>query len=208
MSLAGFRKPLIFLALISPLGYLLYRVWRYSEGDANALGADPGKEIVLFLGTSALLVLLATLSVTPLQHMLSVRLVPFRRMFGLFAFFYASLHLTSYSVFLLELNPGELWADVIKRPYITVGFLAFLAMIPLAITSTRGMQRRLGPNWKRLHRLVYVIALLGIIHVIWQTRSDFTQPLLYSAALALLMSLRVIKSSRNRSVKQASIKGL
>ena len=140
--------------------------------------------------------------------MLSVRLVPFRRMFGLFAFFYASLHLTSYSVFLLELNPGELWADVIKRPYITVGFLAFLAMIPLAITSTRGMQRRLGPNWKRLHRLVYVIALLGIIHVIWQTRSDFTQPLLYSAALALLMSLRVIKSNRNRSVKQASIKGL
>lgn len=185
---------------MGPLGYLTFLVWRYSEGDPTALGADPGKEIMLFLGEWTLLMLMAALSVTPLQYLLKVKLVPFRRMLGLFAFFYASLHLSAYLVFLLGFEFTELWADVVKRPYITVGFLAFLGMVPLAITSTRRMQRRLGRNWKRLHRLIYPIAVLAIIHFIWQTRSDFTEPLMYSAALALLLTLRVVKSTRNRSI--------
>jgi len=203
MNSIRFRKPLLFLALTGPLDYLVLRIWCYSEGDPTALGADPGKEIMLFLGKWTLLMLLATLSVTPLQDLLKVKLVPFRRMIGLFAFFYASLHLFAYVAFLLAFDFSELWAGVMKRPYITVGFLALLGMIPLAVTSTRGMQRKLGRNWKRLHRSIYLIAILAIIHFIWQTRSDFTEPLMYSAALALLMSLRVIKSRRNRSVRTA-----
>jgi sulfoxide reductase heme-binding subunit YedZ len=199
-----FRKPLLFLALLGPLGYLTYLIWRYSEGDPAALGADPGKEIMLFMGEWTLLMLMATLSLTPLQNLLKVKLVRFRRMLGLFAFFYASLHLSAYLVFLLEFEFSGLWADVLKRPYITVGFTALLGMVPLAITSNRGMQRRLGRNWKRLHRLIYPIAILAIIHFIWQTRSDFTEPLMYSAALALLLTLRVVKRARNRSVPKPS----
>ena len=202
MSRVRFKKPLLFLALMSPFGYLMFLTWRYTQGDPAALGADPGKEIVLFLGGWALRILLLTLSVTPLQNILRVKLVPFRRMLGLFAFTYALLHLLAYCVFLLELNFSELIAEVLKRPYITVGFTALLGMLPLAITSTRGMQRKLGHNWKRLHRLIYPIAVLAIIHFIWQTRSDFTEPLMYSAALALLLTLRVVKSTRNRSVSK------
>ncbi len=204
MRASQLRKPLVFIASVLPLAYLLYLVFRYANGDLSALGADPGKEIVLFLGGWALILLLFTLSVTPLQDIFKVKLVPLRRMLGLFAFTYAFLHATAYSVFLLGLDLGSLWADIVKRPYITVGAAALLGMLPLAITSTRRMQQRLGANWKRLHQMIYPIAILSVIHFFWQTRSDFTEPLLYSAALALLLSFRVYRSARRRSTWRAS----
>jgi len=199
MKVSQFYKPVCFLASVAPLVTLLFFIWRYTQGDTGALSADPGKEIVHFLGRWALILLLVTLAVSPVQFFLKIRVFPLRRMLGLFSFFYAALHLSAYSVFLLELNFSEIWTEVVERPYITVGALALLGLFPLAVTSTRGMQRRLGRNWKRLHRLIYPIALLAIIHLIWQTRSDFTEPLMYSAALALLMTLRVVKGTRNRS---------
>ena len=202
-STARLKKAVCFLASIAPLGYLAYLLSRYASGDPAALGADPGKAIVLFLGEWALIMLMLTLAVSPLQDLLKYKLVPFRRMLGLFAFTYAALHATAYSVFLLGLDFSDIWADVVERPYITVGALALIGMLPLAVTSTRGMQRRLRHNWKRLHRLIYLIGFFAVIHFFWQTRSDFTEPLLYSAALALLMGHRVLKSTRNRSARQA-----
>jgi sulfoxide reductase heme-binding subunit YedZ len=201
MRLAQVRKVVCFFASVLPLVYLVYLVYRYSSGDPAALGADPGKEIVLFLGGWALVLLLVTLSVSPLQDLLKVKLVPLRRMLGLFAFLYAALHVSAYCVFVLGLDCAALWAEVVKRPYITVGMLAFLGMVPMALTSTRGMQRRLGKSWKKLHRLIYPIAFLVIIHFFWQTRSDFTEPLMYSAALALLMGQRLLKDVRSRRAR-------
>ena len=198
-------KPVCFFASAGPLVYLLYLVWSYVQGDTAVLGADPGKEIVHFLGQSALILLLVTLSVTPVQILFKVKVFPFRRMLGLFSFFYAVLHLSAYCVFLLELNFLDIWADVIKRPYITVGALALVGMLLLAVTSTRAMQRRLRHNWKRLHQLVYPVAILAIIHFIWQTRSDFTEPLMYSAALTLLLSFRVYRSTRNRPARSVPV---
>lgn len=203
MRLTQLRKPGVFLASSMPLAYLATLVLKYLGGSVSALGADPGKQIVLFLGQWALIFLLITLSVSPAQDILKYRLVPFRRMLGLFTFLYAALHVTAYCVFLLGLDFAEIWADVVKRPYITVGALALLGMVPLAVTSTRSMQRRLGPNWKRLHRLIYPIGFLAIIHFFWQTRSDFTEPLLYSAALALVIGHRVLKARRRRLVEGA-----
>jgi len=198
-------KPACFLTSIGPLVYLLFLVWLYVQGDATALGADPGKEIVHFLGRWALILLLVTLSVTPFQVLFRVKVFPLRRMLGLFSFFYGVLHLTAYCVFLLELNFLDIWADVVQRPYITVGALALFGMLPLAVTSTRAMQRRLRHNWRRLHRLIYPVAILAIIHFIWQTRSDFTEPLMYSAALTLLLSFRVYRSTRNRPARSVPV---
>ncbi|MFT4798301.1 MAG: sulfoxide reductase heme-binding subunit YedZ [Candidatus Azotimanducaceae bacterium] len=206
MKVAQLHKPACFFASAVPLAYLLVIVWRYVQGDVAVLGADPGKEIVHYLGQWALILLLVTLSVSPFQFYFKVRVFPLRRMLGLFSFFYAVLHFSAYCVFLLELNFSEIWNEVIDRPYITVGALALLGMFPLAVTSTRAMQRRLGRNWKRLHRLIYPIAIFGIIHFIWQTRSDFTESLMYSAVLALLLSLRVYRSTRERPAKSVSVK--
>lgn len=196
MSSQRYTKPACFLACLGPAFYLAYLLVQYSGGDPAALGADPGKEIVLFLGEWALILLMITLSVTPLQNILRIRLVPYRRMLGLFSFFYAALHMLAYLVFLLGLDFPGFWDDLLERPYITAGAAALLLMIPLAVTSTAKMQRRLGKNWKPLHRLIYVSSFCVIIHFFWQTRSDFTEVLLYSALLAWLMGYRAFKSQR------------
>ena len=193
-------KALAFFSLAAPFIYLSYLVMRYVNGD-QVFSADPGKEIVLYLGEWALVMLLLTLCVTPAKQFLRLNLIPIRRMLGLFTFFYALLHLLAYSAFLLEFEFRELWADIVERPYITVGALALLLMLPLAVTSTNGMRRKLGARWKQLHRTIYLIASLVIIHFFWQTRSDFTEPLMYSAALALLLGLRVLAAKRNRPTK-------
>ncbi len=199
-----FRKPAVFALCLLPLAWLAYLVALYAIGDPLALGADPGKEIVLFLGKWGLIFMLATLSATPLQEIFKWRLVIYRRMLGLFAFFYAALHLSAYLVFLLGLDFPGFWADLVERPYITAGAGAILLMLPLALTSTAKMQRRLGSRWKVLHRLVYPASFLIIIHFFWQTRSDFTESLLYSALLAWLLGYRAFKSRR----VQGSIKSL
>ena len=196
MNLPATRKPLAHLVAALPLIYLGYLFGLYASSDPFVFGADPGKEIVLYLGEWAIILLFATLGVSPLQNIAKIRLVPFRRMLGLWAFAYAALHMLAYTVFLLGLDWSGFWADVIERPYITVGALALFGMMPLAITSTKSMQRRLKHNWKKLHQLIYPISFLVIIHFFWQTRSDFTEVFLYSALLAWLMGYRAFKSKR------------
>ena len=191
-------KPLCFVLGILPFLYCLWQIYLYSRGLNHDLSADPGKAIVHYNGTTALILLLVTLGITPLWKLLGLNLVYLRRMVGLFVFFYACVHLSAYLVFLLELNFGGFVKDVIKRPYITVGMLAFTGLIPLAITSNRWSQQKLRRNWKRLHRIIYPIAIFVMIHIIWQVRSDFTEALMYSALLSLLLGYRVAVFLRNR----------
>ena len=151
-------------------------------------------------GKTGLNLLMLTLCITPIRRATGInRLISFRRLLGLFAFFYLALHFSTYALLDLGLlyAPGQalgtLLVDIAERPYITVGFTALVLLIPLAVTSTRGMQRRLGRNWAKLHRLVYVVAVLGVVHYYWQVKSDldFAEPLLYAFLLAVLLGVRL-----------------
>jgi sulfoxide reductase heme-binding subunit YedZ len=179
-------KPVIFLICLLPFCLLLVRTVN------NDLGANPVEMLTHDTGDWALRLLLLSLAVTPLR-MLTGRswLIRYRRMLGLFAFFYALLHFAIY----LWIDQGFLWseivADILKRPYITIGFAAFLILVPLAITSTRGMVRRLGKRWIILHRLVYAAALLAILHFVWLVKADYREPGFYLAIFLLLMLFRI-----------------
>jgi len=158
----------------------------------DALGPDPVAAITHATGDWALRILLACLALTPLRRLLGQAWpIRFRRLAGLYAFFYASLHLATY----LVLDLGQYWTqileDIVKRPYITVGFAAWLLLVPLALTSTRGWMRRLGRRWGQLHRLVYAVAALAVLHFLWLVKSDLREPLVYAAVLALLLGLRL-----------------
>jgi len=145
--------------------------------------------------------------VSPVRELTGLpQLLRLRRMLGLFAFFYAALHFTIYLVLDLELNFRVLGADIVKRPYITVGFTALLLLLPLALTSTNGMMRRLGRRWQSLHRLVYVIAVLAVWHFYWQVKRDVREPLIYAGVLALLLLYRIVRARlrRNRAVTSTS----
>ena len=185
-------KSLVHALALAPLAWLCWRFWRvYSGADIDALGADPVAEMEHFLGLWALRILLLTLAVTPLRQLTGQPvLLRFRRMLGLYAFAYASLHFAVY----LVLDLGGYWAQVFeeiaKRPYITVGFAAWLLLVPLAVTSTQGWIRRLGRRWAKLHRLVYAIAVLAVLHFWWVVKSDFREPMLYAALLGLLLGWR------------------
>jgi len=179
-------KPLAFLICLIPFGQLLYRAY------TNDLGANPIETITRFTGSWALFVLLASLSVTPLRKLTGWNdLIRYRRMLGLFAFFYAALHFSTYMVLDLYFDFSAIAKDILKRPYITVGFSALVLMIPLAATSTSGMIRRLGKRWQQLHYLVYVIAILGVIHFYWLVKSDISRPAQYGLVLALLLGFRL-----------------
>ena len=179
-------KPGVFLICLVPLGTLLV------NGIQGDLGPNPVEAVTHFTGDWALRFLLIALGVTPLRRLIGHAWpMRFRRMLGLFAFFYASLHLTTY----LWLDQFFAWdaiiEDIIKRPFITVGFAAFLLMVPLALTSTRSAMRRLGRYWQRLHRLVYLVGLLAVLHFLWLVKADPFEPLAYGAILAVLLSFRV-----------------
>lgn len=180
-------KPAIFAAALVPFALLV------ADGLADALGPNPVEEIRLRTGDWTLRFLLLTLSVTPARRLSGWNgVVRVRRMLGLFAFFYACLHLISY----LWLDQGFYWAgiveDVLERPYITVGVASFLLLVPLAATSTNGMVRRLGGrNWRRLHKLVYPAAFAGVVHFLWLVKADTREPLIYLGLLAVLMALRL-----------------
>jgi len=165
-----------------------------------SLGADPVKKLEHECGKTALNLLLITLSVTPVRNLTGLtHLVRLRRMLGLFAFFYAVVHFTIYLVLDLELNFRMLGADIVKRPYITIGFTALLLLLPLALTSTNGMMRRLGARWQRLHRLIYVIGGLAVWHFYWQVKRDVREPLLYLGILALLLGYRLLRWQLRRA---------
>ena len=189
-------KPLVFIACLVPLAWLASGAFGWFGAS---LGPDPVKELEHECGKTALNLLLLTLAVTPVRELTSQpQLLRLRRMLGLFAFFYVVLHFTIYLVLDLELNFATLGADIAKRPYITIGFTALLLLIPLAVTSTNGMMRRLGRRWQTLHRLVYVIAVLGVWHFYWQVKRDVREPLLYAGILAVLLGYRVLRAIARR----------
>ena len=173
----------------------------------DQLGANPVETITHVTGESALRLLLLTLAVTPLRQALGwAELAPLRRPLGLAAFGYACLHGATFAVLDLGLDPGLVITEVLERPYITAGFGAFCSMLPLAITSTRAWQRRLGRRWIALHRLVYVAAGLAVLHFIWLVKADLMEPLVYAAVLALLLGLRV-RARRRRPESESSRRG-
>jgi sulfoxide reductase heme-binding subunit YedZ len=191
-------KPLIWLACLAPLLIILAAAFGV---PGVSLTAEPVRETVHRLGRTALNLLLITLCVTPLKDLLHApQLLRLRRLLGLFAFSYALLHFVAFAALDLRLDWGRIGAELVKRPYILVGFTALLALLPLAATSTQRMMRRLGRRWVKLHRLIYPIALLGVWHFWWQTKADLTQPLLYSAALAVLLAYRLAKLRRTTSM--------
>lgn len=180
-------KPLVFGASMIPFALLFYGALK------DTLGANPVEALTHATGEWTLRFLLLTLAVTPLRRLSGITdLLRFRRMLGLFAFFYALLHFLVYLLLDQSLLLEEIVADIVKRPYITVGFIAFVLLIPLAATSTKGMMRRLGRRWKRLHQLVYLIVLLGVLHFLWQVKADWLEPAIYAAVFIALLLARVL----------------
>lgn len=177
----------VFLICLIPFGGL---VWR---GFHNGLGANPVEFIQLTTGDWTLRFLVFTLCITPFRKLLDLPdLIRFRRMLGLFAFSYLCIHFLTYLVLDQSLDPSAIWKDVAKRPFITVGFLGFLLLLPLAITSTAGWIRRLGgKRWQMLHRAIYFAAVCGVIHYYWKVKSDVRMPLFYGALVGILLLWRV-----------------
>lgn len=179
-------KVLLWLLCLAPLARLVFL------GLTGELGANPIEFITHSTGTWTLVGLLTTLSITPLRKLGAPSwLLRFRRPLGLFAFFYACLHFTTYIWLDQFFDPASIVKDVVKRPFITVGFAAFVLLIPLAATSNHFMMKKLGRNWQRLHRLVYLIASLGVVHYWWLVKKDITQPLIYACVLAVLLAMRL-----------------
>ena len=193
-----FLKVAVFLACLVPLATLLWRFFGSTPTDMSTwgagLGANPIEKITHATGEWALRFLLITLAITPLRKLLGVpALIKFRRMFGLFAFFYACLHFTTYIWLDKFFNLHEMLADIAKRKFITVGFAAFVLLVPLAVTSTAGWIRRLGgKRWQTLHRLIYVSAIAGVVHYLWLVKKDIREPLVYGAILAVLLGYRIV----------------
>jgi len=187
MNDVKFNKILLFTNALVPLALLGFDAFR------DNLGANPVEFFLRTTGVLTLVFLLITLSVTPLRKYFGWNnLVKFRRMLGLFAFFYALLHLVTYSIFDKSLSVPAIAADVWQRPFIAVGMLAFFLLIPLAVTSTNGMIKRLGgKNWAKLHKLTYLIAILGVIHFWMIVKSDLKYPFLFAFILAILLGYRI-----------------
>jgi len=190
-------KPVVFLLCLLPLAMLILRAF---EIGGLGLGANPIEELLHDLGRWGLKFLLITLLVTPLRRWTGWNwLIRFRRMLGLFAFFYILLHFLVYAILDQGLDMAAIVEDVIKRPYITLGMTALILLIPLVITSTRGMMRRLGKSWLKLHRLVYVIAILAVWHFYWQVKLDTLDASIYALILVFLLATRVYNSYRSRT---------
>lgn len=187
-TMAWFKAGVFLLSLV-PAGALLFGAL------AGELGANPIETITRSTGEWGLRFLLITLAVTPIRLLTGWnRVMGLRRMLGLYAFFYVALHLLSYAVLDQALDWSAIAADILKRPYITVGVLSFLLLLPLAVTSTRAMQRRLGGRrWQRLHRLVYPAAILAVLHFFLLVKADIREPLIYGGLLLLLLALRLLQ---------------
>lgn len=180
---------------------LLPAVWTFYLGIVDQLGADPQKTLERTLGVWALRFLILTLAITPLRRLGLANWLRWRRALGLLAFYYAVLHLTVYSVLDQGLDLGAIWADIVKRPYITVGMLAFTLLVPLAVTSNAPMIRRLGgAAWQRLHRLVYVAAAAAVVHFIMLEKSWSAELILYAGLTTALLAFRLF-SRRAKSIK-------
>ena len=187
-------KILVHALALTPLAILAWQFHDDWRNGSDALGADPVAEIEHRTGLWALRLLMVALAVTPLRQLTGQSaLLRFRRMLGLYAFFYATLHLAVYLGLDLRGYWTQIFEDIVKRPYITVGFTAWLLLVPLAVTSTLGWMRRLGRRWGQLHKLVYAIGVLAVLHFWWLVKSDIREPLLYAAILAALLGWRAWK---------------
>jgi len=185
-------KPVLFILLLLPALYYGVAFWQ------DQLGANPLEAIIRGLGDWGLRILLLTLLVSPLRRLLNwAQLLRMRRMLGLFAYFYVLLHLLGYLWFDQFFDWEEIWFDILERPFITVGMIAFVLLTPLAITSTKGMVRRLGKNWKRLHSLIYPIGILAVLHFWWMVKLDKREPLIYAFILAILLGERLYRKVKS-----------
>jgi len=181
----------VYLALLIPAPYLLYL------GLTGGLGREPIKALEHELGEIALQLLIAGLCITPLRQYAGINLIRFRRALGVLAFTYVALHLAVWVVLDMSLLWAQMWADIWKRPYITVGMAGFVALVPLAITSNNASVRKLGAaTWRKLHKLTYLAVLLGGVHYLWLVRGIQYEPILYMVAILLLLGLRVMNRTR------------
>jgi sulfoxide reductase heme-binding subunit YedZ len=190
-------KPAVLVGGLAPLALMVL------EGVRGTLGANPVERVLNQTGLLALILLVASLACTPLKLAAGWTWpMRVRKLLGLLAFTYALLHFLTYAVVDQGLRPGAILEDIAKRPFITVGFLALVLLVPLAVTSTNAMVRRLGfPAWQRLHRLAYVAASLGVVHFFWRVKKDATEPLVYGAVLALLFAIRLGEALRKRRAR-------
>jgi sulfoxide reductase heme-binding subunit YedZ len=197
----GVLKAIVFVLALVPLGRLAAGAVFFPD----SLGANPAEFITRSLGDWTLRFLLITLAITPLRKLSGWHwLASFRRMFGLYAFFYCLVHLSSYVSFDWVFDVEAILKDIVKRPFITVGFTALVLLVPLAVTSTNRMVQRLGAKrWLALHRLVYVIAPLGVLHFWWMVKRDITEPAIYAVILAALLAYRVAAKLKDRRRRAA-----
>lgn len=196
--LTAFRIA-VFIACLLPLAWLAFGLWQ------GSLGANPIEHIIRSLGDWALRLLLVTLAITPLRRLTGWHwLLKLRRMLGLHAFFYAMLHISAYVWVDQFFDWIAIAKDIIKRPFITMGMLTFTLMLPLALTSSQAMLRRLGgPRWQALHRVVYAVAICAILHYWWMVKLDLTQPAIHAAVLAGLLGIRLFWSLRKPAARRA-----
>jgi sulfoxide reductase heme-binding subunit YedZ len=189
----------VVIGALLPLALLLVRVWQHT------LGADPVAIALNQLGLLALILLLASLSATPLRLWFGITWpMRLRRLLGLLAFFYATLHFLTYLLVDQGLALRAIVEDVTQRRFITVGFVAFVMLVPLAATSTKAMVQRLGAKrWRQLHRLVYLAGLLAVVHFVWRVKKDLSQPLLYASVLAVLLGVRLLHAAKRRAASEA-----
>lgn len=198
-------KTLVHALCLTPLAILAWQFWDVFKTGSDALGADPIAEVEHRLGLWALRFLMIGLAITPLRQLTGQAvLMRFRRMLGLYAFAYTTLHFAAYLGLDLRGYWTQIFADIVKRPYITIGFAAWLLLVPLAITSTRGWIRRLGRRWGQLHKLVYAIGIFAVLHFWWLVKSDIREPALYAGILAMLLGWRVWKWRQKRRPAQVS----
>lgn len=190
-----YAKLLVFSLCLLPALSLLYRFF------TQQLGAEPVETLLHESGDWGFRLLLVTLALTPLRLITGQSVwIRFRRMLGLYAFFYASMHLSIYLALEHFFDWAEIWKDFVKRPYITVGILAWLLLLPLALTSLKALQKRMGRRWKQLHQLVYVIGMLVVFHYLWLVKKDLLEPLVYGVIFLLLLGVRVWDQRRRSSL--------
>lgn len=195
----GFAVPQVPKIAVYIVGFIP-AVWLFYEGVNDRLGADPMRYLEQALGLWALRFLIASLSVTPLRQLAGINLLRYRRALGLLAFYYAALHLVTYLVLDQGLDFAAIWADIVKRPYITIGMATFVILIPLAVTSNNAAIRRLGGQaWARLHRLVYLAAVGAALHFLLVVKSWPPEPLVYTAIVLGLLGYRLVRSLSKRA---------
>ncbi|MCP4472415.1 MAG: sulfoxide reductase heme-binding subunit YedZ [Gammaproteobacteria bacterium] len=183
---SAYAKPVVHLLCLAPLCLLLVAAFN------DALGANPVEKLTHETGEWTLRLLLVTLSLSPLRQWTGeAAWIRFRRILGLYCYFYCCCHFSIWFIADHSLDPGSMIEDIVKRPYITLGFSAFLLLLPLALTSNQAMIRRLGKKWKSLHQLVYLVLLLGVLHFIWQVKTDYLEPTIYAIIAMILLIHRV-----------------